>query len=377
MKIIVLWEDDWELRGNGLGNVAHLQYLPALFLMDVAKDLGVRLTFMVEVTQQLAFLKYAKVDRNLALQATLWENTVLTMIEQGFDVQLHIHPQWHEAPYKDGFFHVSNKWNFAEYSSKDRKVILSETSTYLTELLRQINPHYKICAFKAGAWALQPSKGLLEDLEEIGIKIVIGIRQGLKFEGRHFNIDYTNMEEPFSPYYPSYDDVTKMASGPTGIVIIPLQSYALSWRKRISATFKVISRVAGLNREPSDAEVYYYYKVMPPTITASPMINRQSYWNKFIHGTTEHINPIHSLEQNKKAFDSFVNRASISGDAVVPLVIESHTKTFNNKFFCDRVRGFLTYIVENYNGLVEFQTLSTFLSCLEQKQVLVKRSTID
>ena len=36
-KFLILIEDDFEIMGNGLGNVAELQYLPALTLMNIAK----------------------------------------------------------------------------------------------------------------------------------------------------------------------------------------------------------------------------------------------------------------------------------------------------------------------------------------------------
>ena len=36
----ILIEDDWEVMGNGLGNVAQLQYLPSLFFMKLAKHWG-------------------------------------------------------------------------------------------------------------------------------------------------------------------------------------------------------------------------------------------------------------------------------------------------------------------------------------------------
>ena len=96
-KLLVLFEDDWELRGNGLGNVADLQYLPARFLLDIGEEFGLRFNFMVEVLQQLAFRRHAAASRDLRLQADLWDHTVQWMKAQGHDVQLHLHPQWRQA----------------------------------------------------------------------------------------------------------------------------------------------------------------------------------------------------------------------------------------------------------------------------------------
>jgi len=35
-KFVILVEDDFEIMGNGQGNVADLQYLPAISLMNIA-----------------------------------------------------------------------------------------------------------------------------------------------------------------------------------------------------------------------------------------------------------------------------------------------------------------------------------------------------
>ena len=43
-KFFLIIEDDFELMGNGLGNVASHQYLPTLFLLKVANNLGLKLT---------------------------------------------------------------------------------------------------------------------------------------------------------------------------------------------------------------------------------------------------------------------------------------------------------------------------------------------
>ena len=48
-RFTVLIEDDWEVAGNGWGNVSALQYYPAVQLMDIADSFGVKVSLMVEV----------------------------------------------------------------------------------------------------------------------------------------------------------------------------------------------------------------------------------------------------------------------------------------------------------------------------------------
>src|SRR4051812_13708019 len=106
-KFCVLIEDDWEVLGNGLGNVAYHQYIPSLAFMKMAKKMGIRISFMVDVVQQLIYQK-PQADYNITLQKKLWDENVILMKQYGFDVQLHLHPQWYNAVKKDDHFHLSN-----------------------------------------------------------------------------------------------------------------------------------------------------------------------------------------------------------------------------------------------------------------------------
>ena len=114
-RIIVLIEDDWELFGNGLGNVADVQYLPLLFLLRLADQLGLKITFMAEVMQQLA-MRGGRVGsgRNAIAQAGLWDECVRMMKERGHDVQLHLHPQWLDAELTSHTVRVGPQWNIAQ-----------------------------------------------------------------------------------------------------------------------------------------------------------------------------------------------------------------------------------------------------------------------
>ena len=125
-KFIILLEDDWEVWGNGLGNVAQLQYLPSLFLMKTLKRLGATMTFMVDVVHQMRYLEADIKDKSLQIQRKLWEENVLLMKDYGFDVQLHLHPQWHNATQKGQHFFLNSNWNIGRYSPQEQEIIVGE-----------------------------------------------------------------------------------------------------------------------------------------------------------------------------------------------------------------------------------------------------------
>jgi hypothetical protein len=74
-KIYIALVDDWELKGNGLGEVKDLQYIPALKLMDLYEKLGVKATFMVEAFQRIAFEKFKDNYKEIDLQCKYWDLT--------------------------------------------------------------------------------------------------------------------------------------------------------------------------------------------------------------------------------------------------------------------------------------------------------------
>ena len=214
-EIVIAIEDDWELMGNGSGNVAQLQYLPALFLMNAAQERGIPVSFMVDVMQQIAFDRLQTDHPELRTPMAIWEEAVKTMILRGFDVQMHIHPQWDEARWDGKHFHLGTDWNLARYPDAVRRRIVTECSNYLRNLGEQIQPNYQLSCFKAGSWGLQPSQGLLDDLEREGIGLVVGLREGMVHPG--VGVDYRGLEETYLAYRPDRNDIRRIAQDPESL----------------------------------------------------------------------------------------------------------------------------------------------------------------
>jgi len=364
-KFILLLHDDWELMGNGLGNVASIQYLPALFLTSVAKELGIRLTFMVDVAQQLAFMKYQHLDRNIEIQKKLWDDSVRYIKDNGFDVQLHLHPQWHDAEYRGNFFYLNQKWNIATYSDNIRWELLKKSIEYLQNLLGPLDKDYRVHSFKAGAWGLQPSENLFQDLIKLGIRIVLGVRRDMK--KKKLNIDYEGLEEDTLPYYPDIKDIRKVAKNAGQIIIIPLAYYYPGlWSvtrltvHNLKNSLLCKNLVTSLNNYKIPREI----KAMKPVerdrikISIRPFISHLKIGNQ----------PFTYL---KKSFDTVIKRYQQTDLDTVPIVIESHTKEYVINY--SSIRKFLYYIVDKYGDIIEFTDLSTFLKELDKTDHFVKK----
>jgi hypothetical protein len=364
----ILLEDDCEVMGNGVGNVAHLQYLPSLFFMKLARRLGIKMTFMVDVVQQLIYRNYAHSDYNLKLQKNLWDDTVLLMKSYGFDVQLHIHPQWWGATLKNDFFYLGNNWNFGKYSENEQEELIRKSINYLEDLITPVDPNYKVIAFKAGSWGLQPSGILLRNMEKCGIRIVIGVRKGMFLPGN--GVDYTTLEESIMPFYPDYNDICRISTEKKQIIVIPLQPVSPGFK---GLSFLAIDRITS-KLFKKDSMRHYYKERIPANINGlSPFSEDSRPKFPFIYYKT-HLKignqPYHYL---KTSFDQVINRLGDTPFERIPILIECHTKQFNTYY--EDIERFLLYVLEKYGDIAEFSSLTDFLKEIEVKSNMVKLKT--
>lgn len=363
-RFVILIEDDFEIFGNGLGNVAYQQYLPALFLMNTAEEFGTKITFMVDVAHQLALSRYQQKNPNLRIQKNLWDETVRMMKERGFDVQLHIHSQWIEPVYEDGHFKLNRNWNIGCCKPSEQKQILSDSVKYLKCILKPIDPDYRVIAFKAGAWGLQPSFPLLQELSNVGIRIVMGVRDN--FRVPNASIDYTGLEEKYLPYQPLLTDITKVALERNDLVVIPLQPYAPDLLTLLRMSCRVgVNKIRYKNRLP-----YYHEQPIPEQARKMSPFAWSNGFRFSIRPYLTHLKignqPFFYL---KASFDAVLRRLRSYDLERIPIVIESHTKQYHNVY--GEIKRFIGYIAERYEDEVEFKDMTSYLKEIEEDLDLV------
>ena len=361
-KIIIVLQDDWELMGDGTGNVAGLQYLPLVFLLKLADNLNFKMTFNVEVLQQLAFKKFSHIDRNLLIQANIWDNSVLLMKEKGHDVQLHLHPQWYQCKYEDDNFILNNNWNIATYERPQRQSMIASGISYLEDLITPIDPSYKVTCFKAGSWALQPSEGILEDLESFGIIFVIGPGKGIKYVTNSIYINYDEIEEAIFPYYPDYSDINKISNKEKNIIILPLPFYKLSVLGLFGKTWESLLRPTNYDIYPKQHKITHIKSPMGSSKTI-----KQAYKEIFCFKT--YSLPASSLEEMKEGIDQIISRVLDTDNGCIPIIIQTHTKAY--PFQYNNVRLFMEYIVNKYCDITKFSTLTELLSMRDNLHVKI------
>lgn len=336
-KIYLLIEDDWELMGNGSGSVGYHQYIPAYHFLKIANSAGLKVSFMVETVQGLQFERYKDKSKYINSQYDLWKESIEMIESLGGDIQLHLHPQWLNAKFVHDTFYVDNKWSIGQYKKDEQQFLVRHGIDLLKNIKKQNN---QIIGFKAGSWGLQPSSGILNVLENEGIKIVMGVRKGLKIPS--IGLDYSNLEvDKTIPYHPDYEDINRVGNG--NIVVFPLSEYRPDILTFIK--YAINNRLNSLNKNRN-----YYLKDDLKFPRANPLNSKEKLTFSFRPYTTHLKIGNEKFSYLKKSFDYQINKILNTKDNSV-LIIETHTKMFHGFFY--EIEKFLHYIKEKYGSIIE------------------------
>jgi len=329
--------DDWELSGNGSGDVRQLQFEPLRRLVAIYNELGIHGSFNAEVMQQITFRQHQDQHPNLKALADEWDETVRETFRQGHDIQLHIHPQWQNAEYQDGHWKLTADWSILNYSFKAAQQMLQRGKEYLEHLLQDIDPHYRCVSFRSGAWCIAPSPHMLDLLVQLGIVFDMSIVAGVKYDTRNIQLDYTDCEEGFLPYYPVMTDARKVSEKVEPIVCVPTNCFYASRRQVLrhhvdKAAGKIRNKITRPNVVSNNGRSVEAYGEQWAQIDGSRL---SRVYRKAIVPYFRGKHTISDLAQLDYALmmemlESIRKRSRASGLSDVPVVLENHTKDLHN-----------------------------------------------
>ena len=342
---------DWELRGDGSGDIEAIQFAPLRRLLNIYRKSGARTTFLPDVMQQLKFRSLGDRHRELRQLGDRWDEHAREAYAAGHDIQLHLHSQWSDAHYENGQWQLRGAWSLLRYDPDRAYQMIAESKRYLEALLRTVDSQYRCLAFRASALALAPSTHLLSSLASLGIEIDVSMAGGFYLDNETLQLDYRHCEETFQPYYPRLDDARRVSDKREPIVCVPLNHFYGSRRAvtkqnlalataRLTRTAKTASaptqrpqldtRSSGVGR--------IYEKLIEPTI-------RRKY---FVSDLSRLNYPL-----MREMLASIRQRARASELAEVPIVLTNHPKDIRD---WDAIERFVGEVAEAVD--VQFITLS-------------------
>ena len=216
---------DWELRGDGSGDIEQIQFAPLRRLLEIYKKFGARTTFMPDVMQQIRFRSLEGKHPELKTLAESWDEHVREAFLQCHDIQLHLHTQWSDAEYLNGRWVLRGDWSILKYDRDRAASMLAESKEYLENVLHAIDPTYQCVAFRASALAAAPSATLMSLLARLGLQIDVSVTAGVYLNNETLQLDYRQCDETFLPYYPRMSDARRISDRREAIVCVPLNHF--------------------------------------------------------------------------------------------------------------------------------------------------------
>lgn len=170
--IEIVFTVDYEIYGNGEGSLDELVVRPAEKLRDIFRKVNSRF---------VAFVEAAELEVIEAQGTDSASDDVRSQIKsfhgEGFEIGLHLHPQWYNARYEDGKWQLDySEYNLCTLPPERIAQILDRSIQYLRSMLGEGG--FTPFSFRAGNWLLQPSEIVAKELDGHGIKVDSSVFKG-------------------------------------------------------------------------------------------------------------------------------------------------------------------------------------------------------
>ena len=357
---------DWELRGDGSGDIEQIQFAPLRKLLEIYRKHSARTTFLPDVIQQVRFRQLESEHSELKSWADKWDGHVREAFRQGHDIQLHLHPQWRDGRYQNGRWHLNGDWSILNYNHDAAYAMLAAGKEYLENLLRPIDPSYRCIAFRAGALAAAPSDHLFKSLVSLGIQLDVSIAGGLFVNDRNLQLDYRDSEEDFLPFYPDMGDARKVSGTREAIVCVPLNHFYGSrravTRQNISLAANRISK--GAPRQPREKKINDQKSDRQSRLAfAFDKLIKPALKRKYFVSDTGRLN--YRLMQ--EMLGSIRQRAHDSRWSQVPIVLTNHPKDIRDLSALERFVGEMSRAAD-----IKFLTLTELAGNLQSGEFQIR-----
>jgi hypothetical protein len=322
---------DYEIYGNGQGSLRELVYEPAQKLMAVFEEWNVCFVNFVEVAE------LQKIEAGGTDEASAdVRRQIREMFERGFEIALHLHPQWCKASFQGGTWLLDySEYNLCNLPRRRIAEIVEGAVAYLRSVVGVED--YTPISFRAGNWLLQPSACAAAVLAENGIRIDSSVFKGGLQHG--YGLDYRPARR--NDYFWNFRDDVNAEDSRGTLLEIPIHTemvpfWRMITRKRLglqqksnAATHKVngLKKRQRLNRIRDHLRFRYPLKF------------------DFCRMT---------LDELKDTVDHVIRKDRESPASFKPLVAIGHTKDLED---FETVKAFLAYLRDKGIKVSTFQNI--------------------
>lgn len=163
---------DYEIYGNGEGSLRELVLEPAEILKTTFQKRNARFVSFVEVAE-LEILEANGADPAVDLV----KKQLQDFHREGFELGLHLHPQWYNARFENGKWLLDySEYNLCTLPRKRIVQIIDRSIAYFRSVLGITD--FTPLSFRAGNWLFQPTQNAATALSERGIRVDSSVFKG-------------------------------------------------------------------------------------------------------------------------------------------------------------------------------------------------------
>jgi hypothetical protein len=305
-KKTILLTFDYELfLGGRSGTPQNCILLPTNKLLNVFSSLDIKGTFFVDILYYLRLLESTQTIRD----AISIRDQIREIVSQGSRVELHLHPHWLDAKYTNGQweFPVLERYRLQSIPENQICNLFYTGINALKEILEPIDPSYKVEAFRAGGFCIQPFTKLKESFISNGVIIDSSVSSGLSGSSQVHSYDF--LDAPSIEIYKFTND--PILPEKTGLFYeVPITTYRKSFFSKLALKYQ-------LKRYPMNFKSY--------GDGTGFSIDKQPWWHKLKSGVRQF-----SLD-GAMIPSEVVSRIKNSNKDLINFV--SHTKSLNSNSF--------------------------------------------
>ncbi len=225
---------DYEVFGNGAGDVMRDVVQPTRRLLDLCEKHGAKMTIMFEVGEYWAFERYdSRLRPDLGYSpCAVMKTQAAEAMERGHDVQLHLHPQWVGAGYDQGVWKLRHScWRLADLpdgmGSEEQATsitgVLSRGKQTLEDLLKPVKADYECVCFRAGGFLAQPSRDIIRAMKRVGLRADSSVVKGYRTD-RPFTVDYSGAATARAAWWTTDTELTEEGTPGENVIELSVNS---------------------------------------------------------------------------------------------------------------------------------------------------------
>ncbi len=219
---------DYELFGDGSGCIEHCITLPAERILDIANKHDAKVTLFTDA------IEFIRMEQELKHSNSVEQvkRQLFDSVDNGHDVQLHVHPQWVGARFLDDQWHVNfNAWRIADMDQGEIHTLFENSIEWIEKNVSSNDYIHKCIVFRAGGWCVQPSDKIIKALQMLDLTIDSTVAPGMYNSQKGEWCDFRHT--PSLPYWHVERDVCTESG--SGIVELPIATGHISKVRHLKA----------------------------------------------------------------------------------------------------------------------------------------------